>query len=158
MRNTVHEFYGKKIRPRVCGLCVRDESLLLINHTAITKGDFWAPPGGGMEFGETAADCIKREFQEETGLEISVGEFLFACEFIKEPLHSIELFFKVTIVGGSLALGTDPEASRDLQILKEVRFIPWHEILEIEPQNLHGIFNFCPEPCKIMELRGYFKL
>lgn len=158
MRNPVHELYGKKLRLRACGLCVREESLLLINHTFITEGDFWAPPGGGIEFGETAEACIKREFKEETGLEIDVGKFLFACEFIKEPLHAIELFFEVNPVWGSLKLGTDPEAGENLQILREVRFIPWREIREIKPEHLHGIFNFSPQPSKIMELRGYFKL
>lgn len=158
MKNTVHELYGKKLRLRACGLCVHEKRLLLINHASITSGDFWAPPGGGVEFGETAEACLVREFKEETGLEVNVGKFLFVCEFIKEPLHAIELFFEVNLMGGKLALGTDPEANPANQILKEVRFIPWGEIKDIQGEHIHGIFNFSEEASKIMELRGYFKL
>lgn len=158
MKNTVHELYGKKLRLRACGLCVREESLLLINHASLTSRDFWAPPGGGVEFGETAEACIIREFQEEAGLEVKVGKFLFACEFIKEPLHAIELFFEVSWLGGKLTVGTDPEMDPAHQILLEARFISWEEIKDIKAEHLHGIFNFSQEPGKIMELRGYFKL
>ena len=158
MKNTVQDLYGKKLRLRACGLCVHEERLLLMNHSSLTRGDFWAPPGGGVEYGETAEACIIREFREETGLDVKVENFLFACEFIKEPLHAIELFFEIGSVTGHLNLGTDPEAGQGHQILQEVRFIPWQDIREIKPEHLHGIFKFCQEPSKIMQLRGYFKL
>ena len=158
MSDTVRELYGKKLRVRACGLCVLDESLLLINHSSLSVGDFWAPPGGGIEFGEEAATCIKREFEEETGLKVEVGAFLFACEFIKVPLHAVELFFKVNWVGGNLASGYDPEVGPAHQIIKEARFITWRQVSEMDPDQLHGIFNFTPNPSQIMELRGYFKV
>lgn len=158
MEKTVHDLYGKKLRLRACGLCIHEESLLLLNHASLTASDFWAPPGGAIEFGETAEACIVREFAEETGLEVTVGKFLFACEFIKQPLHAIELFFEIPSFKGNLTLGTDPEAGQNLQILRELRFVPWQDIREIKAEHLHGIFNFSPEPSKIMDLRGYFKL
>jgi 8-oxo-dGTP diphosphatase len=158
MENTVQEFYGKKLRLRACGLCIQEDRLLLINHTSLTNGDFWAPPGGGIEFGETAETCVVREFREETGLDVAIGKFLFACEFIKDPLHAVELFFEVTRIRGSLKLGTDPEAGKGHQILHDLRFIPWQDIAQIKPEHLHGIFNFSHEPSQIMHLRGYFKL
>lgn len=158
MENTVQDLYGKKLRLRACGLCVHEGRLLLLNHASLSSGDFWAPPGGGIEFGETAEACIVREFKEETGLEVTVGRFLFACEFIKQPLHAVELFFEVTSFEGSLTLGTDPEAGQDFQILRELQFVPWPDIRKIESEHIHGIFNFVQEPAKIMDLRGYFKL
>lgn len=155
MINTVHEIYGNRLRLRVCGVCLHDDQVLLVHHR-ITDTDLWMPPGGGVEFGESVTDALKREFLEETGLTIEVEELLFTCEFIQLPLHAVELFFEVKAVGGSLHTGYDPEATD--AIIKEVRFIPWHELAGWNPHVLHGIFRKVSHPGQIMDLNGYFKL
>jgi 8-oxo-dGTP diphosphatase len=155
MSNPVHEIYGHRIRVRTCGICVIENQILLANHKGLGPNDFWAPPGGGVEFNESITECLIREFAEETGLEIQVIDFLFAAEFIQTPLHAIEFFFQVEQTGGKLKTGGDPEM-RD-QIIKEVRFIPWNDLVN-RGENLHGIFKKVGEPSEIMGLRGYFKL
>ena len=157
MNGSVQQFYGNRLRVRVCGICIENDGLLLANHTELTAHDFWAPPGGGIEQSESANDCLVREFKEETGLVIEVCDFLFVCEFIKEPLHAIELFFNVKKKGGLLEKGIDPEAG-DYQIIKEIRFLNWSEIENIDKSHLHGIFKFVEKPNEITQLRGYFKL
>jgi 8-oxo-dGTP diphosphatase len=93
--------YGNRIRVRACGICIENDRVLMIGHRAILgENTFWSPPGGGVEVGEMAEDALKREFLEETGLEISVGKLLLMNEFVKLPLHGIELFFVVKRVGG----------------------------------------------------------
>jgi 8-oxo-dGTP diphosphatase len=38
-------------------------------------------PGGGLEFGESTIDCIKREFIEEMNLEIEVLSHFYTTDF-----------------------------------------------------------------------------
>ena len=158
MRNSIMSLYGNRLRTRACGICVEDGKTLLVNHRSLSESDFWAPPGGGISFGEKAEDCLVREFNEETGLSVSVGQFLFACEFIRSPLHSIELFFEVSILGGSLKTGLDPEMSENDQIIKDVKFVSLAEIKTMKVNSLHGLFQIASSPDEILGLRGYFKL
>jgi 8-oxo-dGTP diphosphatase len=157
MSNSVQEIYKNRLRIRACGICINNNRVLLVNHLGLTKGDFWSPPGGGIQLGETAADCVVREFREETGLIVEVRDFLFACELIKEPLHAVELFFLVKETGGKLAKGIDPESGSN-QIIADVRYLEWGEINALSKANLHGIFGLVEKVDKILDLRGYFKL
>ncbi|HZY79413.1 MAG TPA: NUDIX hydrolase [Cyclobacteriaceae bacterium] len=157
MENPVHQIYGNRVRVRTCGICIMGDALVMVNHRHLTDTDFWAPPGGGIEFGEDAAACLTREFSEETGLKVDVGPFLFACELVKPPLHAVELFFHVIYKGGELITGTDPE-SGDQQIIKEVRMLTSADIRKLGVSRVHGILSRYPDIGQITALRGYFKL
>jgi len=146
--------YGNKVRVRICGICWQGSDLLMVNHQRLGPGDFWAPPGGGLMFGETVQRCLEREFEEETGLKITPGRFLFACEFIQKPLHAIELFFEVSISGGVLRKGDDPETP----IIKDVRFMSADDLKEISPSSLHGIFALVSSPRDLKTLTGFFTI
>ena len=120
--------YGNKIRVRVGGICVQDDKILLVNHSGMNEnGEFWSPPGGGLEFGESIEDCLKREFLEETNTVISVGKFLKINEFVKPPLHAIELFYEVKILSGEIKIGFDPEM--EYQIIKDIQWLSFAEVL-----------------------------
>ena len=151
---SIAEFYGNKLRVRVCGLCWRGDALLMVNHRGLTSGNFWAPPGGGVEVHESAATRLEKEFQEETGLEIAVGEFRFACELLQHPYHAIELFFEVSETGGGLTKGEDPE----LAIIDDVAFIPESQIAGMPPGELHGIFRHIQSAGDLRTLTGFFTI
>jgi 8-oxo-dGTP diphosphatase len=120
--------YGNQLRVRVCGICVQDGKILLINHAGMNEsGEFWSPPGGGLQFGETIEDCLKREFLEETNIVISIGKFLKIREFLKPPLHAIELFYEVKIESGIVKMGFDPEMEE--QIIKDIQWLSFEEVL-----------------------------
>ena len=153
MKPEIAEIYGNKVRIRVMGLCWQQDALLLVRHD-MGDSDFWAPPGGGVEFGETLEGALKREFLEETRLEVSVGKFLFGCEFLKNPLHAIELFFEVTYISGKLKAGIDPE----LQIVRSAHFFSTEEIGHIPASGKHGIFSRVESPDKLRYLSGFYRI
>lgn len=157
MEETVKKFYGSRLRVRACGWLVHKGAVLLANHKGLRNGDFWSPPGGGIEFGETAQQCVVREWREEAGITIEVGDFLFACEFIGNNLHAVELFFAVAKTGGHLQLGTDPEVGAP-DMLSELRYFGEEQLKAAEKNQLHGIFQRSTSPCEILGFRGYFKL
>ncbi|HYF67962.1 MAG TPA: NUDIX hydrolase [Ohtaekwangia sp.] len=154
MNSEIAQLYGNKVRFRVCGMCWDKDNLLMVNHKGLTKGSFWAMPGGGMEFGESLAETLKREFLEETGLRVEVGRFLFGCEMIQQPLHAIELFFEITNYDGNLQSGKDPE----LQIIDGVKFLTPLEINTIGAGQLHGILKIAKTANDFRKLSGFYRI
>jgi 8-oxo-dGTP diphosphatase len=158
MNKDISSLYGNRVRVRVCGLCWWNDALLMIKHAGITDGDFWAPPGGGIELGQTVEETLVREFEEETGIIVRAGQFKFACEFINEPLHSIELFFEAIYQEGEIIKGIDPEMTDKNQIIESVKWMTFKEMKEIPTTNLHGIFKMCQEPQEILKIGGFWRI
>jgi len=156
IQKRIIEKFGNRLRIRVCGICIEHGKILLINHKSLNRhGDFWAPPGGGMDFGFSAEANLIREFLEETGLKIEIEKFLFVHEYLHPPLHAIELIFKVKRVGGLLNVGFDPEMGKGEQIIKEVKFIPIDRLMHFTKGSLHQMFND-KAPDYLDDLKGYF--
>jgi 8-oxo-dGTP pyrophosphatase MutT (NUDIX family) len=69
------------VRPIAIGLIRRGDDLLLMavrSDDGAIKG--YRPLGGSIEFGERAADALKREFVEELGLSLSEPTLLTVLE------------------------------------------------------------------------------
>ncbi|PWJ56746.1 NUDIX domain-containing protein [Dyadobacter jejuensis] len=139
----IDQHYGGRIRVRVCGVLVESDSILLVGHQqgAHPENLFWAPPGGGVDFGEEMEQALKREFLEETGLDIEVEELLSVSEFLDHPLHAVELFFKVKVRAGRLVKGQDPEMEKDQQIIKKVMFVPASHLESMPDANKHVVLR-----------------
>lgn len=148
--------YGNKLRVRVCGLCIESGKVLLVNHHSLNKGgNFWGPPGGGMDFGLSAEENLKREYFEETGLNIEIEKFLFVHEYLSPPLHAIELIFKVRRLDGNLKIGYDPEMETDQQIIKDVKFMDFYKLKELDESSVHQLFLVIENLCDIEKTKGY---
>lgn len=83
---------------RVAGICVQNGKVLLQKPTNDTAFAF---PGGHVEFGETNEETLIREFKEEIGANISVGELKWVAEIFfpwgNKPCHQICLYYMVEI-------------------------------------------------------------
>ncbi len=86
-------------RPAAYALVYDEPKLLLVNTKSTGK---WFFPGGAIEKGEKAEDSLRREVQEETGIELlDVSFFLFKESFFYyEPhnvgYHCLNVFFIAT--------------------------------------------------------------
>jgi 8-oxo-dGTP diphosphatase len=153
-----HNLYGNTVRVRTCGICISNDKILLAGQRLPGHQDlFWAPPGGGVEFGESLEDGLKREFFEECGLSVGVGELMFVNEFVRPPLHAIEFFFKITSFKGQVLSGYDPEFGRDDQILEQVRFLSLKDIRELPDNSVHSLFEGIANLSDLVQLNGILK-
>lgn len=76
-------FKSDSIRPIALGIAKKDNKILVgIGYDKVKKQTFYRALGGGIEFGETSKDAVKREFQEEIHSDITVGELLGVTENI----------------------------------------------------------------------------
>ena len=110
-----------------------------------------------MVFGESAKKALQREFLEESGLEIKVGDFVCCTEYIKSPLHAVELFFWVQKTGGLIQTGSDPEVSRESQIIQNVKFLSFEELSNIPDDNKHSLLHGVKNSRYFDETKGYRK-
>ncbi|WP_339705240.1 NUDIX hydrolase [Algoriphagus aquimarinus] len=148
--------FGNHLRSRVNGILIEDGKILMIKHLMGNGKIMWSVPGGGMHFGHNASENLKREFSEETGLDIEVKDYLFVHEYLATPLHAMEHFFSVEKIGGNLTVGTDPELYPDSQIIEEVTWMSINEIRSLPNEALHQIFWGIKSLEDLVLLRGYF--
>jgi 8-oxo-dGTP diphosphatase len=69
------------ITVRVYGILIDPTHGLLVSDEFIRGNYFTKLPGGGLEFGEGTRDCLVREFIEETGLEVTIGDHIYTTDF-----------------------------------------------------------------------------
>jgi 8-oxo-dGTP pyrophosphatase MutT (NUDIX family) len=68
---------------RVYGILIDKNKRLLLSDEYI-RGDYFTKfPGGGLELGEGTRDCLKREFLEETGLDVTIGEHIYTTDYFQ---------------------------------------------------------------------------
>ncbi len=62
----------------------------------------WTMPGGKLHFGETLADCARRETKEETGLELGAFSILCINDDIVSDAHYVTIEFLCTDFKGDV--------------------------------------------------------
>ncbi|MGC1548636.1 MAG: NUDIX hydrolase [Rhodanobacter sp.] len=106
-------------------IVMRDGLILLGQRMGSIGAGTWAPPGGHLEFGETAEQCATREVLEETGLEIHAitpGPYT-STVFQPEGKHYITLFVMAAGSQGEPAVCEPTKCS-------QWRWFRWSELPE----------------------------
>ena len=120
----------------VYGVIIKDEKIALIKKNGGGYHGKLDLPGGGMEYGESALDTLKRELMEEAGIEVNDAklENVYTntikwqmTEDTIEDLYHIGIIYSVTSFQNELkkeADGIDSDGS------------DWYEIKKLDLENL----------------------
>ena len=99
---------------------------------------FYRLLGGGIEFGETSAETIKREFMEELGVEVEVQERLDVEEniftFNGNQGHEIVFLYNAKFKDESLYAKTDFEFIEEGATIETVGWVDISEDVIIYPK------------------------
>ncbi len=85
-----------------CGAAIlRDGRLLLVKRLKAPEAGSWNLPGGKVDFGEAAADAVRREISEELGVEIALTRSLGFVEMIGlDGQHWVSPIYQAEIRAG----------------------------------------------------------
>lgn len=117
-----------KFRPAAYGILHDQESVLLARSRFTGRWDF---PGGGVEPFEWLGDGMVREYFEETGLTIEVGELVHVAEayvaMFGHPFHSLRFYYRCRLTGRP---DLQPEP-------REVTDLRWWPIADLPLSDMH---------------------
>jgi len=100
-----------------------DHIVLARRARGVYKGA-WCIPCGYVEYDEDVRQAAQREFQEETGLLVEVGEvYAVHSNFHNPASHSVGIWFRGTVLSGTLRPDDDVD---------QVAYMPLHDL----PDNL----------------------
>jgi 8-oxo-dGTP diphosphatase len=126
---------------RIYGVLIDERKRVLVSDEYIRGSFFTKFPGGGLEFGEGTRDCLKREFKEETGLDVEIGDHIYTTDFFQISAFNyndqiISIYYFVHGDAKQLATKTDrfdflPHQVSDPEGEAEVfRWIEWNDLHE----------------------------
>jgi 8-oxo-dGTP pyrophosphatase MutT (NUDIX family) len=126
---------------RIYGILMDSNKRVLVSDEFIRGSYFTKFPGGGLEFGEGTRECLKREFKEETGLDVEIGAHIYTTDFYQVSAFNnndqiISIYYFVEGDASQLATKTerfdfaahqvtDPNGEAEV-----FRWIEWNELSE----------------------------
>lgn len=96
------------LRIRVAAIIIREGKILLVAHKK-NNNIYWLLPGGGVHFGESLKEALKREVMEELGISVSVHDLILVNDSIDDLVrkHIVNVCFSCTYQEGEYQLGRE---------------------------------------------------
>ncbi|HEY8497717.1 MAG TPA: NUDIX domain-containing protein [Limnochordales bacterium] len=124
-----------RFRPAAYGIALRDGRVLVARSRFTGR---WELPGGAVAPWETLEEGLRREYEEETGIPISVGECVGFDQgfiaFFQHPFNSLRFFYRVE--------AADVPARAQADEVTEVR---WVAVADLSPESMapghHGFIR-----------------
>lgn len=128
----------KRYNVRVYGLLTNTQNEILLSKEHRFGMKMVKFPGGGHELGEGLIDTLKREFQEELGVEVRVKEHFYTTDFLQtsafnEEDQLISIYYKVeteemvTIINGMSAKDVE-EGAEHVFLWKNIAELKLEEV------------------------------
>lgn len=129
---------------RVYGILINDQRQVLVSDEYIRGNYYTKFPGGGLEFGEGTRQCLEREFMEEMGLQVDIGDHIYTTDFFQlSAFHPSHQIISIYYYARPLASITVPLRDTPFQFDEQqlsvyqktgetetFRFIDWEEFSE----------------------------
>lgn len=110
----------KPIQERVRAVILKDKGVVLIK-TISSDREYWLLPGGGVEKGENKIEALKRECQEELGVNIKVGDLMGRFQLDEPDVIQDVHVYSCKLLDGTLGSGYDTKGKVELVPLNEIR-------------------------------------
>ena len=94
-----------------CAFLHKNGKLFIAKRAATKKflpGKFELP-GGHIEYGEEIADGLRRDFREEFGVEVLVGEAIYAFTYMNGDAHVIEVDYLAELADPNAEIVLNPQ-------------------------------------------------
>jgi 8-oxo-dGTP diphosphatase len=112
---------------RYQGAIVRDDHVLLLKvHDRASGETFWLIPGGGREELESEEECVRREMQEETHLDVEVVRLLLDEAARSGDTYQRMRTYLCRIVRGEALPGLEPGIDESEH--QTIRAVRWFDL------------------------------
>lgn len=130
----------------VKGILLKDNKILILKRPDYIKsrGGTWEFPGGGVNFGESLEEALKREVHEETCLPIRVDRPIYTWSIIKdENKQVIGIQFLCSLIDNEQIVLSDEHCDYAWVSVDEFKKYPMSPCIvdDLENNNLKAIID-----------------